>query len=123
MCLVAPEMTAKQVLSAFHRDAPYLFLGAAFIALGIVSAAFSGLRRKRDTLLLYLAVYAILYGLRMWLRTSLLGLTIQDSVFLIRLRVGINYFVPIPAILFFDAALVLQSPPVAASDRDFIIVR
>lgn len=123
MCLVAPEMTAQQVLSAFHRDAPYLFLGAAFIALGIVSAAFSGLRRKRDTLLLYLAVYAILYGLRMWLRTSLLGLTIQDSVFLIRLRVGINYFVPIPAILFFDAAVVLQSPPVAASDRDFIIVR
>ncbi|MFZ0733920.1 MAG: hypothetical protein WAM79_16480 [Candidatus Sulfotelmatobacter sp.] len=116
-------MTAQQVLSAFHRDAPYLFLGAAFIALGIVSAAFSGLRRKRDTLLLYLAVYAILYGLRMWLRTSLLGLTIQDSVFLIRLRVGINYFVPIPAILFFDAAVVLQSPPVAASDRDFIIVR
>lgn len=171
MPLPAPELTAEQVLSAFHRDAPYLFMGAAFVALGIVSAAFSGLRRKRDPLLIYLAVYAVLYGLRMWIQSSLLGLTIHDSISFHRLRVGINYVVPIPAILFFDAAgllsrvgkiagyalivvsivlstltfglgptalydrinsivvivamfaLVFQSPPLAASARDFSIVR
>jgi sigma-B regulation protein RsbU (phosphoserine phosphatase) len=102
--MLAPQMTASQVLSAFHRDAPYLFLGAAFVAVGIVSAAFSGLRRKRDPLLIYLAVYAILYGVRMWIRTDLLGMTIHGSSFYMRLRFGINYIVPIPAILFFNAA-------------------
>src|SRR5579863_8810568 len=102
--LAPPQMSASQVLSAFHRDAPYLFLGAAFVAVGIVSAAFSLLRRKRDPLLFYLALYAILYGIRMWVRTELLGMSIHDSEFYLRLRFGINYIVPIPAILFFNAA-------------------
>jgi len=29
-------MSAGEVLGAFHRDAPYLFLGAAFVAVGLV---------------------------------------------------------------------------------------
>ncbi len=47
-----PEMSAREVVSAFHRDAPYLFLGAAFAAVGMVSAAFAVTRRKRDSLLI-----------------------------------------------------------------------
>jgi hypothetical protein len=30
-------MSAEEVLTAFGRDAPYLFLGAAFAAVGMVS--------------------------------------------------------------------------------------
>lgn len=102
--MLVPEISAAQVLSAFLRDAPYLFLGSAFVALGIISAAFSGLRRKRDPLLLYLAVYAILYGLRMWIRSDMLAMSIHRSWFYVRLRFATNYIVPIPAILFFNAA-------------------
>jgi sigma-B regulation protein RsbU (phosphoserine phosphatase) len=70
MSVVVPIMSAAQVLSAFHRDAPYLFLGAAFVAVGMVSAAFSVLRRKKDPLLLYFALFAVLYGIRLWIQAE-----------------------------------------------------
>lgn len=104
MCLIEPQLTAAQVLSAFHRDAPYLFLGAAFVAVGLLSAAFSGLRRKHDVLLLYLALFAVLYGIRLWIQSQVLGMSLPPSWFYPRLRQGINFIVPIPAILFFNTA-------------------
>jgi sigma-B regulation protein RsbU (phosphoserine phosphatase) len=94
-------MSAGEVLSAFHRDAPYLFLGAAFFAVGLVSAAFAAIRRKHDTLLIYFALFAAFYGLRLWIQTNLLGMTIHGSAFYNRLRSGINYIILIPAFLFF----------------------
>ena len=48
-------MSAEEVLRAFYRDAPYLFLGAAFTAVGIVSAAFAVPRNRRDSLLIFFA--------------------------------------------------------------------
>jgi phosphoserine phosphatase RsbU/P len=101
MYLAVPEMNAGQVLSALHRDAPYLFLGAAFVAVGILSAAFAVLRRKRDSLLIYLSLFATFYGLRLWVPSTLLGMTVQGSTFYTRLRPAINYIVLIPAFLFF----------------------
>lgn len=108
MCVVAPEISAAQVLSAFHRDAPYLFLGAAFVTVGMVSAAFSALRRTYDPLLLYFALFALLYGIRLWIQAGLLDISIHGSWFYPRLRSGINFIVPIPAILFFNAAGLLR---------------
>ena len=55
-------MSAEEVLTAFRHDAPYLFLGAAFAAVGIVSAAFAVLRRRRDSLLICFALFASVYG-------------------------------------------------------------
>src|SRR6202021_783792 len=72
-----PGMTANQVLQAFHRDAPFLFLGAAIVSVGLVAAAFSAIRRKPDPLLIYLSLFAVLYGLRMWIQTELLDPTRQ----------------------------------------------
>jgi phosphoserine phosphatase RsbU/P len=92
---------ANQVLGAFHRDAPYLFLGAAFVAVGILSAAFAVLRRKRDSLLIYLSLFAAFYGIRLWVSSTLLGMTVQGSTFYTRLRPAVNYIVLIPAFLFF----------------------
>jgi sigma-B regulation protein RsbU (phosphoserine phosphatase) len=103
MCLIAPEMSAGEVLGAFHRDAPYLFLGAAFVAVGLVSAAFAVIRRKHDSLLIYFALFAVLYGLRLWIQSTLLGITVQGSPFYDRLRSGINYVLLIPALLFFTS--------------------
>jgi hypothetical protein len=55
-------MSAEEVLTAFRRDAPYLFLGAAFAAVGMVSPAFAVLRRQRDSLLICYALFAACTG-------------------------------------------------------------
>jgi phosphoserine phosphatase RsbU/P len=87
--------------SSFYRDAPYLFLGAAFTAVGIVSAAFAVLRRQRDSLLIFFALFAALYGLRLWISSPLLAMTMPSSTIYPRVRAGLNYIILIPAFLFF----------------------
>ena len=47
---------ASDVLHAFYRDAPFLFLGSAFITVALVAAAFSAVRRRVDPLLIYFAL-------------------------------------------------------------------
>ena len=92
---------AGDVLTAFRLDTPYLFLGAAFAAVGVVSLVFAVLRRKPDGLLIYFAVFAALYGLRLWIGSPLLLMAEQGSTFYIRLRGAVNYVILIPTFLFF----------------------
>jgi sigma-B regulation protein RsbU (phosphoserine phosphatase) len=99
-----PELTADQVLLAFRHDAPSLLFGAIIMAVGVVAAVFSVLRRKYDRLLIYLGLLAGLYGLRMWMQSQLLLLTMQEWPFYARFASAIDFVVPIPAILFLDAA-------------------
>src|SRR5581483_1322069 len=108
MCVFALQMSAAEVLRAFHRDVAYLFLGATFVAVGALSAGFSALRGKRASILIYFAIFAALYGIRLWIQSEVLQLALQDSWFYPRLRFGVNYLVPIPAILFFRAAELLE---------------
>ena len=103
MLLTASQMSAGEVLSAFHRDAPYLFLGGAFVAVGLVSGAFAAIRRKHDFLLIYFALFAAFYGLRLWIQSRLLGMTVLGSPFYNRLRSAIDYIILIPAFLFFTS--------------------
>ena len=70
MYLPDSQLTASQVLRTFHHDEFYLFLGAAFTALGLVSIAFAFLSRKFDAMLFWLALFAILYGQRLWLQSG-----------------------------------------------------
>jgi phosphoserine phosphatase RsbU/P len=97
-------LTADEVLRVFHRDEVYLFLGAAFATVGIVTAAISIMRRKFDPLLMWLAIFAFLYGNRLWLQTGLLALMVPDSSFFRSLQASANYLVPIPAFFYFRAA-------------------
>jgi phosphoserine phosphatase RsbU/P len=99
-----PQLTANHVLGVFRSDAPYLFLGAAFTTFGLISAALSILRRKFDPVLLWLALFAILYGLRLWLRLDTIKMMVPPSVFFYRLRAASNYLVPVPAFFYFQAA-------------------
>src|ERR1700683_1248604 len=99
-----PELTANQVLQAFRHDAPSLLFGAIIMAVGVVAAVFSVLRRKYDRLLVYLGLLAVLYGLRMWMQSQLLLLTMQEWPFYARVASAIDFVVPVPAILFLDAA-------------------
>jgi phosphoserine phosphatase RsbU/P len=104
MVLLDAQLSASQVLRTFHHDEPYLFLGAAFSTIGILSGAFCLLRRRFDPLLVWLGVFAFLYGQRMWLDTGLLDLTLSGNEFFARLRWAIDFIIPIAAFLFFDAA-------------------
>ena len=93
-------MSAEEVLTAFRRDAPYLLLGAAFATVGMVSAAFSVLRRQRDPLLICFGLFAGLYGLRLWISSPMLAMTAQGATFYERLRGAVNYVTLVPALLF-----------------------
>ncbi|HEY7303563.1 MAG TPA: PP2C family protein-serine/threonine phosphatase [Bryobacteraceae bacterium] len=109
MSLAGQPITAADVLQAFRRDAPDLFLGAAFMTVGLVSVGFSALRRIREPLLIYFGIFAGLYGLRLWLQASLTGLIVTDSALYARLIDAINYLVPIPFVLYLRAARLLLS--------------
>ncbi len=107
----SPEMTAEQVLQvlqAFHHDAPFLFLGAAIAAVGLVAAVFSAIRRKLDPVWIYFALFAVLYGLRLWIRSNLMGLATQGSLLYPRFSAAIDFIIPIPAFFFFKAAGLLR---------------
>ena len=104
MCLIDPPLTAGEVLRIFHRDEPFLFLGAAFGTVALLCAGFSLLRRKFDALLVWLAVFAFLYGQRLWLDTGLLAITLAGKESFVRIRDVVNYLTPIPAFLFFQSA-------------------
>ena len=99
-----PGLTADQVLQIVKSDSFLLFLGSAIATTGLVAAALAALRRKRSSLLVYFAVFAILYGVRMCLQTATVYYLLEGSSVFSRLRSAMNYVVPIPAFLFFDAA-------------------
>jgi phosphoserine phosphatase RsbU/P len=99
-----PQLTASEVLRVFHHDEPDLFLGAAFQTVGLVAAGFCVVRRRADALLLWFALFAVLYGTRMWLRSSLLGMIVPDTELFRNLRFTSTFLVTIPAAFFFNAA-------------------
>ena len=104
MLLAETQLTAGEVLRAFHRDEPYLILGSAFTTVGVVSIGYCVMRRRFDALLVWMAIFAHLYGQRLWLDANLLQMTVPDTEFFRRLGAATNFLVPIPAFLFFQAA-------------------
>src|SRR5215471_5318346 len=104
MTVSATGLTAYEVLRTFQSEAFTLFLGAAIAATGLVAAAFAAMRRQRSSLLIYFALFALLYGTRMWMQTRLVGFIFGGSTGFVRMSTAINYVVPVPAFLFFDAA-------------------
>jgi phosphoserine phosphatase RsbU/P len=99
-----PQITAGQVLRALRHDELHLFLGAAFTTVGLISAAFAFLGRKFDSMLFWLALFAIFYGQRLWLESGFLYLLVPRSLLYDRLIIACNYIVPVPAFFYVDAA-------------------
>jgi sigma-B regulation protein RsbU (phosphoserine phosphatase) len=97
-------LTADEVLRTFQSEALTLFLGSAIAATGLVAAAFAVIRRRRVSLLICFALFALLYGTRMWVQSRLFEFIFDGSTLFIRLRSAINYVVVVPAFLFFDGA-------------------
>ena len=74
MLALDTQLTASEVLRAFHRDEPFLFLGAAFNTVTIILIGLIIIRRRWDGLLLSLAWFAHLYGLRLWMNSNILAI-------------------------------------------------
>jgi phosphoserine phosphatase RsbU/P len=104
MLLDPSPLTAQDVLRAFQRDEPALFLGAAFNTVGLICFGFCLARRRWNALLVWLAIFASLYGVRLWLETDILRFTLGHGEAIRHIRDAINYLVPIPAFFFFQAA-------------------
>jgi phosphoserine phosphatase RsbU/P len=104
MLAIDTQFTAGQVLKAFQRDQPYLFMGSAFTAVGVVSVALCILRKRFDALLLWLGIFAGLYGARLWLRSQMLYIEFHDVVLFNRLRYAIDFLIPLPGFYFFRIA-------------------
>ena len=95
-----PSLTTAGAADSLRRDGVSLFLGSAFVTSGGVAGLIVLVRRRYDALLLSLAAFSLVYGLRLWLQTRRLTLALQgDGVTLVR-RV-MDYVVPLPAIWFF----------------------
>jgi sigma-B regulation protein RsbU (phosphoserine phosphatase) len=101
MIALEAQLTAGEVLRAFHHDEPFLFLGAAFNTVTIIIVGLCFIRRRWDGLLLSLAWFAHLYGIRLWINSSILQLTIPSGDFFHRVGSAVNYLVPIPGFMFF----------------------
>lgn len=104
MMPVQAQYTAEQILHAFRHDEVYLFLGSAFTTVGIVSVAYCFLRRRIEPLLIWLAVFAALYGIRLWLQSDLMALELAGNEILNRIAVAINFLIPIPGFTFLQIA-------------------
>jgi phosphoserine phosphatase RsbU/P len=104
MFLAETQLTASEVLRAFRRDEPFLFLGAAFATVGVVAIALCVLRRRFDALLVWLAIFSALYGQRLWMQSELLGMSVPAGNLLNLLRAIANFLVPVAAFLFFQSA-------------------
>ena len=104
MIAAEAQYTADQVLHAFRQDEVYLFLGSAFVTVGMVSVAYCFLRRRFEPLLVWLAAFAALYGIRMWLQSQLMGFELARSPVLTRMSVAIDFLIPIPGFTFLQIA-------------------
>jgi phosphoserine phosphatase RsbU/P len=96
------DPTATDMLQAFRRDEPRLFIGAASVTVGLVVVGFLLIRRRFDRLLSFFAWFAVLYGEREWLHASILRLMEPPSLLGARFDKALNFLVAVPAFLFFQ---------------------
>ena len=96
------QTSAADFLQAFRQDEPHLFIGAASITAALVVIGFLFIRRRFDRLLAFFAWFAVLYGERLWLQSSVLRLMEPASLLRARCDMALTFFVAVPAFLFFQ---------------------
>jgi phosphoserine phosphatase RsbU/P len=98
-----PQLPVSEALRIFNRSQVFVCLGAVFTTVGLLAAGFSALRRRLDPLLLWFALFAVLYGVRLAIKYQPMWALGVDVPLLRRMLMGIGFLVPIPAFLFFRA--------------------
>src|ERR1700677_164392 len=91
------QISATDVIHAFRRVEPRLFIAAASVTVGLVVVGFLLIRRRFDRLLSFFAWFAILYGERLWLQSIEFGLLEPTSLFRARFDAAMNFLVAVPA--------------------------
>jgi sigma-B regulation protein RsbU (phosphoserine phosphatase) len=104
MLIIDAQLTAGEVLRAFHHDEPKLILGAAFDTVAVIAIGICVIRRRFDSLLVWLAIFAHLYGARLWLDSDILSLAVPSSELFNRIRAAVNPLIPVPGFIFFQIA-------------------
>lgn len=89
-----------QLDRALLNDSLYLVLGTSFLTVGIISGVFSLLRGRLNILLIWLSIFAIADGLRLWVESETLLLLLGPAGFFDHIRSAFAYLVPIPAFLY-----------------------
>lgn len=110
MFTIDPRITVNQFLQALLGDGIYLFLGAASLTVAILTATLLFLRRRFDTLLVCLTLFATLDGIRLWVGSDSLTLLAGISPLLDKIRTSLNYLIPIPGFFFLRACGFLSQP-------------
>jgi phosphoserine phosphatase RsbU/P len=108
LALAIPSIPLPELQRLLRGDLPYLFIGMALITVAIPGLIIAAIRRERDLVLASFALFAGLYGLRLVLQGDTFGLISYGSPALARIRVAINYLVPIPGMVFFFRARLLS---------------
>jgi sigma-B regulation protein RsbU (phosphoserine phosphatase) len=110
--LAAPDLYTDQVRALLRRDSLSLFLGPVFIAIGCSAAALYRLRaRSKDPALLWFAVFAALYGVRLlaFAQTVRLMLDIPHHA-LVYMGAAITYTLPVVIALFLREVVPSRRP-------------
>ena len=88
-----------QPRAALAIGLPYLIAASICLAAGLVSLTLSVLR-KHERLLLWIGIFATLYGLRLFWQNELVGIALGMTSVRVPIDV-ITYLIPIPYVLFF----------------------
>jgi phosphoserine phosphatase RsbU/P len=102
-----PQFARSAMLRVFNHAQIYLFLGAAITTIGFLAACFSLLRRRFDPLLFWFALFAVLYGARLWMNYQLLWAFGLRPLLFQRIVIAIGFLVPVPAVFFFRSLKLL----------------
>ena len=108
MKLLQADVPSAAVVRTFTNDSPYLFLGSVFIGVGLIAGAFTAIRHKLDPLFICFALFAVLYGLRMWVKADLTAFAFSEEWLYPRFHDAIDYLIPLPGFLFFASAGLLH---------------
>lgn len=98
-----PRPSVLEFLQVFDQTQLFLLAGAAITTVGLIAAGFSLLRRRLDHLLLWLAAFAVLYGVHMVIEYQPVWSLNVPAPVLGRIGLAIGFLVPIPAFFFFDS--------------------
>lgn len=94
-------ISPTELRGMLRDDAISLALGALLLIVGIVALAMLAVFRRRATPLLWIAVFAHLYGLRLLIRTDTIRFYVETSELAwAYAEAAITYSVPIPIVLF-----------------------
>lgn len=95
-------MNSAVPIEALHADAPGIFLGLVILIAGVLSCVLFALRpRPRDSALLYFAIAAVMYGLRLIAITPLIRQAFPHTGMWNWINWIVNYTIFIPFTFFF----------------------